>query len=111
MVALAKSQARVLPVHRFSGRVEQSLDEIEAMLTDIPEEQKRFYAIKLLERDDKIKEQMANIPVVEPIVEALESDLDDDSESIITNERYTYISSIIHDCYKEKNRSALTISG
>ena len=109
-VELAKSKSRILPVHHFSARIEKSLDEIESKLTDIPEEQKRFYAIKLLERDDKIRDQMKSAPDVEPIIAALETELDDDSESIITDARYTYISSIISSCYKKKNKSALTPS-
>ena len=109
-VALAQAKARILPVHRFTGRVEQALDEMEHLLPGVPEEQKRFYAIKLLERDEKIKEQINAVSSAEPIIAALEAELDDDSESIITNERYTYISSIISGCCKKKNKSGLTVS-
>ena len=81
-------------VHTFDKKVENALTDIENMLgSEVPEEQKRFFAIKLFERDDKIKEQMAQVPDVEGIIAAAEQAMDDDSESIITNERYVYISS------------------
>ena len=99
------------PVHRFDPEVEEALDKIEARLgDDIPQEQKRFFAIKLFERDDKISGLMKSVPNVEAIITAVEDSMDDDSESIITNERYNYISNIIGDCYKKKNKGQLSIS-
>jgi ferrous iron transport protein B len=83
---------------------------VEAKLGDVPEEQKRFFAIKLLERDDKIAAQMSNAPDVTEEIEALEKEFDDDTESIITNERYVYISSIIGDCVKKNQKRTLTTS-
>ena len=74
---------------------------------EIPEEQKRFYAIKLFERDDKIKDAMKNAPDVEDIIARAEKEMDDDAESIITNERYSFIGSIIGDCLK-KNKNTGT---
>lgn len=109
-VTLAKSGGTSAPVHKFADNVEQALNEIEAMLPGIPAEQKRFYAIKLFERDDKIKEQMESVPDVESIIKATEEKLDDDSESIITNERYLYIASIINDCLTKKNKGKLSVS-
>ena len=98
-------------VHTFSSRIEEALNAIQAKLPDsVPEEQRRFFAIKLFERDDKVKEQLKPVPDVEDIVTAAEEELDDDSESIITNERYTFISSIITDCYTKKSKNKQTIS-
>lgn len=109
-VALTEKKA-FMPVHKFDQMVEGALDEIESMIgSDIPEEQKRFFAVKLFERDDKIDEQMKSVPDVEGIIIKAENDMDDDSESIITNERYVYISSIIKDCYERKNKEKLTSS-
>jgi len=110
-VALAGEKKAVPPVHKFAVKVENVLDKIEDQLgSDIPEEQKRFFAIKLLERDDKIADQMSSVPDVSALIESLEKEMDDDSESIITNERYIYISSIIDECYKKKSKEKLTIS-
>ena len=109
-VAAAQEKQAAPPVHRFGDRVEEALEEIESRLSGVPEEQKRFYAVKLFERDDKIRETMENAPDVESIVKAVETELDDDSESIITGERYAYITSIIRDCYRKKNRGKLTLS-
>ncbi len=93
--------------HSFDKKVEGYIDQIAEKLDDsIPEEQKKFYAIKLFERDDKIASQLKSIPDVEDIIAAAEKELDDDSESIITNERYTYITSIIGGCYKKKSTAA-----
>lgn len=90
------------PVHKFSPELENILEDIENMLdAAIPEEQKRFYAIKLFERDDKIAQTMKVVPKVEDIIKKAENALDDDSESIITNERYGYITSVIGKSYKE----------
>lgn len=109
-VAAAQNKQAVPPVHRFGDRVEEALEEIESQLGGVPEEQRRFYAIKLFERDDKIQETLPNAPQVESIVKAVENELDDDSESIITGERYTYLSSIIQDCYTKKSKGKLTMS-
>lgn len=108
-VKLAEKKASA-PVHEFAAEVESVLDEIETVLTNVPEEQKRFYAIKLFERDDKIQEQLKQAPDVENIVAAAEKAFDDDAESIITNERYAYISSVIGDCLKKANKEKLTTS-
>lgn len=98
-------------VHSFAPEVESVLTDIEALLpSDIAQSQKRFYAIKLFERDDKIADTMSKVPDVESIIKAAEDKLDDDSESIITNERYVYIASIIEGCYVKKNKQSLTIS-
>ncbi|WP_195270840.1 ferrous iron transporter B [Eubacterium sp. 1001713B170207_170306_E7] len=99
------------PVHRFDPEVEEALGKIEASLGgEIPKEQRRFFAIKLFERDDKIAGLMQTVPDVEAIITAVEDSMDDDSESIITNERYNYISNIIGDCYQKKNKGQLSIS-
>ncbi|WP_195538790.1 ferrous iron transport protein B [Eubacterium maltosivorans] len=110
-VKIAGKNTISAPVHRFDPEVEEALDKIEARLgDDIPKEQKRFFAIKLFERDDKISGLMKSVPDVEAIITAVEDSMDDDSESIITNERYNYISNIIGDCYKKKNKGQLSIS-
>lgn len=98
-------------VHEFAPEVENYLNEIEGRLGyEIPEEQKRFYAIKLFERDDKIKDAMKNAPDVEDIIARAEKEMDDDAESIITNERYSFIGSIIGDCLKKNKTQELTTS-
>ena len=98
-------------VHEFAPEVENYLNEIEGRLGyEIPEEQKRFYAIKLFERDDKIKDAMKNAPDVEDIIARAEKEMDDDAESIITNERYSFIGSIIGDCLKKNRTQELTTS-
>ena len=110
-VELAKAGGKAAPVHEFGPEVEHVLDEIEASLgDDIPEAQKRFYAIKLFERDDKIAARMTMVPDVERLIKGAEDAMDDDAESIITNERYTYIASIINGCYVRKNRQKLSTS-
>ena len=94
-------------VHSFDKTVEGYLDKIaEELDGTVTNEQKRFYAVKLFERDDKIASQLKAVPDVEDIIAAAEKELDDDSESIITNERYTYITSIIGGCYKKKSTAA-----
>ena len=97
-------------VHTFDKDVEKVIQDIEQQLVGVSEEQKRFFAIKLLERDDKIGGQMSAVPNVEGIVTALEEALDDDSESIITNERYRFITSIIGKCCKKAARGGLSTS-
>ncbi|PST30604.1 ferrous iron transport protein B [Enterocloster lavalensis] len=110
-VALAAQSRQNAAVHKFSADVEAVLEEIERCLGDgIPEEQKRFYAIKLFERDDKITARMSMVPDVEHLIRRTEEALDDDAESIITNERYTYIASIIDGCYRRKHRQKLSTS-
>ena len=100
-----------VPVHKFGSDVEAALDEIENYLgSDIPQDQKRFFAIKLFERDDKIAARMTSVPNVESIIKRTEDAMDDDSESIITNERYNYIAQIIKDSYVKKNKGQLTTS-
>lgn len=96
-------------VHSFSVGVEDYLSKIEAQL-HVPEAQKRFYAIKLFERDDKIAQTGESLPNVEDIIKEAEDEFDDDSESIITNERYEYITSIIDSCYVNKQKGRLTVS-
>lgn len=110
-VKLARSKNINMPVHKFDKAVEKELDNIAMMLPgNIPEEQKRFYAIKLFERDDKITGLMSTVPNVEATIVKTEKEFDDDAESIITNERYQFITSIINDCYKKGNNGELSIS-
>ncbi len=97
-------------VHTFDKKVEEALSAIENQLTGVPKEQQRFFAIKLFERDDKIGAQMTGVPNVESIIGDLESEMDDDSESIITNERYSFLASMIGKCCKKANRDGLTTS-
>ena len=98
-------------VHKFNTKVENILESIEDKLgSDVPEEQKRFFAIKLLERDDKIAQQMKKVPDVSAEITSIEKEMDDDTESIITNERYIYISSVIKECYVKKSKKQLTVS-
>ncbi len=98
-------------VHKFNTKVENVLESIEDKLgSDVPEEQKRFFAIKLLERDDKIAQQMKKVPDVSVEITSIEKEMDDDTESIITNERYIYISSVIKECYVKKSKKQLTVS-
>ena len=107
----AKNKKAIMAVHKFGADVEAALAQIEGQLgMDIPTEQARFYAIKLFERDDKITDAMKQAPNVESIVAETEKKLDDDSESIITNERYVYISSIINSVCKRKNAGHQTTS-
>ncbi len=110
-VALAKSKKAFVPVHEFSDGAESVIDTVEAKLgSDIPEEQKRFFAIKLLEQDDKIGDLIRQAPDVTEEIKTLEKEFDDDTESIITNERYVYISSIIGDCVTKKKGEKLSVS-
>ena len=115
-VAIEEAQSgKTVPMHTFSGPVEHALAHIEeAVVHDLPEEQQRWYAIKIFERDDKALEQL-NIPEdtlahIEKDICAAEQELDDDAESIITNERYIYIAEVIKACYKKKNKGALSTS-
>lgn len=109
-VAAAASQKAGL-VHTFGPEAEQALKEAEMRLTGLaPESQKRFFAVKLLERDEKIGEQLQKLPDVRDLIEGLEEALDDDVESILTNERYVYISSIIKECCTRGKQQALSVS-
>ncbi len=109
-VALAEKKQAATPVHSFSNKAESIISVVEGKLSDIPKEQKRFFAIKLLEKDEKIKELMKSVPDVTGEIKALEDAFDDDTESIITNERYEYISSIIGDCVTKSKKEKLTTS-
>ena len=111
----AAKGGKTIPMHKFSGPVEHAIAHIEeAAVHTLPEEQQHWYAIKVFERDDKVLESL-NIPAdvkahIEQDIEAAEKELDDDAESIITNERYVYIAEVIKACYKKKNAGALTTS-
>ena len=111
-VALAQASKAAKPVHVFASDVEDAINAVAGKLgSDVAEEQKRFFAIKLLEKDEKITTQMKQVPDVSAQIKALEDKYDDDTESIITNERYTYISSIIGKCVtKKKNGQKMTTS-
>ena len=110
-VVIAEKKNRNIPVHKFASEVEEVLESVEEKLSGIvPEEQKRFFAIKLLERDDKIGEQVSNLPDVSAEIAKIEEVMDDDTESIITNERYTYISSIIDHCFTRGKKDKVTTS-
>ena len=111
----ACTSTKTVPQHTFAGPVEHALAHIEeAVVHNMPEEQQRWYAVKVFERDDKVLAQL-NIPKavldhVEKDIQAAETELDDDAESIITNERYVYIASILKGCYKKKQTSGMTVS-
>lgn len=110
-VALAQAKKEMAPVHEFAEDVESVITAVEEKLgSDVADAQKRFFAIKLLEKDDKIKELLTTVPDVSAEIAQLEKEFDDDTESIITNERYVYISSIIGDCLTKKKGEKLTIS-
>ena len=111
-ISAAQSKKKTIPVHEFAQDVEDVIKSVENKLTGtVAEAQKRFFAIKLIEKDDKIVEQMKSVPDVSYEVKALEDKFDDDTESIITNERYVYISSIIGQCYtKSSTGKKLTTS-
>ena len=111
----ASQSAKTVPKHRFSGAVEHAIAHIEeAAVHSMPAEQQRWYAIKIFERDEKVLEQLQLDPAVlshiEEDIKAAEREMDDDAESIITNERYLYIASIIKGCCKRKNAGKLSTS-
>ena len=111
----AAKNVKTIPQHTFSGPVEHALAHIEeAVVHDMPEEQQRWYAIKVFERDDKVLENLGlsdeKFKHIEQDIAAAEKELDDDAESIITNERYEYIASIIKSSYKKKDAKALSVS-
>ena len=111
----AAKSTKTVPMHTFSGPVEHAIAHIEeAAVHGLPEEQQRWYAIKIFERDDKVLAKL-NIPAetmahIDTDIKAAEKELDDDAESIITNERYVYIAEIIKACYKKKNAGQLSTS-
>ena len=110
-VQIAQKKGAAVPVHEFDKDVEAVIRTVESKLgNDIVNEQKRFFAIKLLEKDDKITEQMKSVPDVSAEIKQMEDKFDDDTESIITNERYVYISSIIGDCITKNKKNAMTTS-
>ena len=111
-VALAQQKKKITPAHAFASEVEDIIAKVEDKISsDIPQEQKRFFAIKLLEKDDKISELLSLMPDVSAEIKELEDHFDDDTESIITNERYVYISSIIGECLtKAKKGEKLSTS-
>jgi len=111
----AAEKSKTVPMHTFSGAVEHAIAHIEeAALHSMPEEQQRWYAIKVFERDEKVLEKLA-IPAgtlahIEQDIQAAEQELDDDAESIIAGERYVYIAQLMKGCYKKKSRGALSVS-
>ncbi len=110
-IAAAKANKSVAPVHEFGEEVEKYITAASNKLgADVKEEQKRFFAIKLLEKDDKIIEQMQSKVDVSAEIEDMEKEFDDDTESIITNERYVYISSIIDACYTKNKKRTMSTS-
>ena len=110
-VGLAQKKAAVTPVHTFAEEAEKIITEVEQKLgATIPVEQQRFFAIKLLEKDDKIREQMKVVPDISAEIAQMEAAFDDDTESIITNERYEYISKIIGECITKSKKEKLTSS-
>lgn len=110
-VMLAQKKAAAAPVHTFSAEAEKIITSVENKLgSTVPEEQKRFFAVKLLEKDSKIQEQMKSVPDVSDEIAQMEKEFDDDTESIITNERYVYISSIIGECVTKAKKGKMTTS-
>lgn len=103
----AAKSTKTVPMHTFEGSVEHAIAHIEeAAVHELPEEQQRWYAIKIFERDDKVLAKLnldkATLEHIEGDIQAVEKEMDDDAESIITNERYIYIASIIKACYKRR---------
>ena len=110
-VKLAQGKGANKIAHKFNDKVEEVVTNVEAELpADVTTNQKRFFAIKLLERDDKIVENMKTVPNVDKYIDILEKEFDDDTESIFTNERYEYISSIIEGCYTKNQKGKLSVS-
>ncbi|MBO5496852.1 MAG: ferrous iron transport protein B, partial [Oscillospiraceae bacterium] len=111
----AAQGTKTIPQHKFNGVVEHALAHIEEVTVhNLPEEQQRWYAVKLFERDEKVMEALKlpreTVEHIEKDIEAAEKEMDDDAESIITNERYIYIGEVIKACYKKKNVGSLTAS-
>ncbi len=110
-VTAASEKRAAQPVHKFDAAIENAIETVSEKLgSKVPEEQKRFFSIKLLERDDKISGQLPKIPDVAEEAAMLEKEYDDDTESIITNARYEYISSIIGECCTKKRQGGMSIS-
>ena len=114
-VEAARSKRKMLPQHTFCGCVEHALAHIEeAFLHDMPEEQQRWYAVKIFERDEKVLEALKipkeTLAHIENDIEECEKEMDDDAESIITNERYIYIAEAIKGCFRKKSKGALSVS-
>lgn len=110
-VTAASEKRAAQPVHKFDTAIENAIETVSEKLgSKVPEEQKRFFSIKLLERDDKISGQLSKIPDVAEEAAMLEKEYDDDTESIITNARYEYISSIIGECCTKKRQGGMSIS-
>ena len=109
--AIAAAQKKAAPpVHTFAAEVEDAIHVVSERLQDVAADKRRFFAIKLLEKDDKIVQQMASVPDVSDEIRMLEEHFDDDTESIFTNERYNYIASVIQKCYKKASGEKLTLS-
>ncbi len=111
----AAKNGKTVPTHNFSGVVEHAIAHIEeAAVHNMPEEQQRWYAVKIFERDDKVLQKLklddVTLKHIEKDIKAAEEELDDDAESIITNERYVYIASVMKACYKKKSAGRLTVS-
>ena len=111
----AANGTKTVPQHSFSGSVEHALAHIEeSAVHNMPEEQQRWYAVKIFERDDKVLAKLnldsATLAHIESDIQAAENELDDDAESIITNERYVYIANLMKGCYRKKDKGALTVS-
>ena len=111
----AAKNGKTVPLHRFSGPVEHAIAHIEeAIVHDLPEEKQRWYAVKVFERDEKVLAELKldteTLAHIEQDITAAESELDDDAESIITNERYIYIASVIKACYKKKSAGKMSTS-
>ena len=105
-----KSTSKKKAIRVFSDEVEAVLEDIEEKLAEVEESQRRFFAIKLLEKDEKIRTKLKVVPDISAEITKIEEELDDDTESIITNDRYVFISSIIKDCCTKKNHKKLTTS-
>ncbi|MCM1113725.1 MAG: ferrous iron transporter B [Muribaculum sp.] len=109
-VELAQAAKHTQAVHRFDAKAEEIIAAVENRIEGVPKEQKRFFAIKLLERDDKIADLMSAAPDVSEEIKSLEELFDDDAESVITNERYVYISSVIKDCCNKSKNKDMSVS-
>lgn len=110
VLSAAKGDSDFYPFSCFPYKVEEYIDEISSRLDSLPQNIKRFYSVKLFEKDSEINKSLPDLPDVSDIISRAESELDDDTESIVTNERYNYISRVIKKSYKKKNRSKLTVS-
>ena len=111
-VALTQKENTTVPVHEFTDSVEQVIRSVisNKLVGKVPTGQERFFAVKLLEKDDKIRDQMSTVPDVSEEIKALEERFDDDTESIITNERYVYISAVTDECVTKVGSEKMTVS-